>query len=433
MRTFQFPEHFLFGTATASVQIEGGDTNNNWYRFCEEKLTKDGTHCIVATDHWNRYEEDIKLMKALHMQTYRMSIEWSRIEPQQGEFSEAALEHYRNELQMLIDYDIRPIVTLHHFSNPIWFEDMGGWANPQSVKCFVRFAKKAVETLGDLVAEWVTINEPNVYLEGTYSSGHFPPKKPNFLNYFKGAKHMIAAHIEAYKTIHSIRTEKAFAGTTLVGVAHHLRVFDRHAESKLAKLPVKLVEHMFHTLFLEGMTYGRMRFPLGVGGYPYGKGVYSDFLGINYYSRDMIRFTWNPLRMFADLKVLEGASVNDLGWEIYPEGLYRICKRFWQIYKLPIYITENGICDATDEKRSKYIYEHLEVISRAIAEGVRIERYYHWSLLDNFEWAEGLTPRFGLIEVNYETLERTIRPSGHFYAAIAKSGGVTDEIYHTQQ
>lgn len=427
MKPFKLPEHFLFGTATASLQIEGGDRNNNWYRFCEEQKTKDGTHCFVADDHWNRFEEDIRLMEELNQQTYRMSVEWSRIEPEKGRFSEEALRHYRTEIRMLLDHNIHPLVTLHHFSNPIWFEDMGGWAKKESVECFIHFTTKVVSSLGDLVEEWITINEPNVYLEGTYSSGNFPPGKPSLINYFKGARYMVRAHIEAYHTIHKIRKEHHFLGETKVGTANHIRVFDLPNKRIMANLPRNLIDYVFHSLFMEGMIYGKFKFPIGLNRYPYGKKVFCDFIGINYYSRDIIKFSWNPLRMFADLTVQKGAQTNDMGWEIYPEGLYRVCKKYWNLYKQPIYITENGICDAEDQKRSPFIYDHLAEIKKLIDEGVQIERYYHWSLLDNFEWDEGLTPRFGLVDVDYETQKRTIRRSGHFYGEIAKAGGVTTE------
>lgn len=428
MKAFKLPEDFLFGTATASVQIEGGDRNNNWYRFCEENKTADGTHCIVAADHWNRYEEDIALMKQLNQQAYRMSVEWSRIEPEKGQYNDAALEHYRDEIQLLRDNNIRPLVTLHHFSNPIWFEDIGGWATSKSITYFNNFTKKVVSFLGDLVEDWITINEPNVYLEGTYSTGNYPPNKPSFIRYFKGAKHMIGAHVEAYKTIHKIRTEQNHPGKTMVGVANHVRLFDAYEEKAAAKWSASLLDHVFHEIFLEGMIYGKLKFPLGMGGHPYGKGMYCDFMGINYYTRDIIKFSWNPLRMFGELTVQEGAEVNDLGWEIYPEGLYRVCKKYFDRYEFPIYITENGISDAEDKQRGKYIFDHLKVIKQLIDDGVAVERYYHWSLMDNFEWDLGLTPRFGIIEIDYESQKRTIRESGKFYGEVAKAGGVTDEM-----
>lgn len=427
MKGYRLPEDLLFGTATASLQIEGGDTNNNWYRFCEQGRTKDGTHCIVADDHWNRYKEDIKLMKEMNQQLYRMSIEWSRIEPSEGSFNEEALAHYRAELTLLKDSGIRPLVTLHHFSHPLWFEDMGGWENPKSVECFLRYAEKVVLSLGDLVAEWVTINEPNVYLEGAYSTGNFPPHKPSLKAYFIGLKHMSSAHIEAYKAIHRIRKEAGFEGQTLVGFAKHVRVFDTERKGILSKLARNIIDYCFHTITFEAMVKGRFNFPIGHGNYPRGRGVFCDYLGINYYSRDIIRFTWNVLRAFADLSVKEGAELNDMGWEVYPEGLYILCRRYYERYRLPVFITENGICDRNDSKRAKFIYDHLEAVKRLRDDGVDVQRYYHWSLMDNFEWEFGLTPKFGLIEVDYSTQKRTIRSSGRFYAEIARNKEVTAE------
>lgn len=426
--SFNLPHSLLLGSATASVQIEGGDKANNWYRFCEQGRVKDGTHCIVADDHWNRYEEDIGLMKQLNHKVYRMSIEWSRIEPERGNYLDESLIHYRDEIQMLLDNNIQPLVTLHHFSQPIWFEDMGGWTNPESVVSFTRFTEKVVSFLGDLVAEWITINEPNVYLESTYSSAIFPPEKPSIFNYYKGLRNMAAAHIETYKQIHDLRRKMGFASGTRVGVALHIRVFDAQKKSLLSKMSQGLLDHNFHTIFLESMINGKFLFPIGFGGYPYGKGTYCDFFGVNYYSRDIIKFSWNPLRLFSELLVNKGSEVNDMGWEIYPEGLYRICQKYWSIYNKPIYITENGICDATDGQRTEFIYDHLKVVSRLIEEGVPVEKYYHWSLMDNFEWDEGLQRRFGLIEVNYETQERTIRSSGQFYGEMARENKVTDAM-----
>ena len=428
MKTFQLPENFLFGSATASLQIEGGDRHNNWYRFCEEGKTEDGSHCIEAADHWNRYEEDIDLMTQLHQDTYRMSVEWSRIEPKLGHFVDSSLEHYRTEIELLLEKGIRPLVTLHHFSNPIWFEDMGGWANKDAVLWFDRFVRKVVFTLGDLVQDWVTINEPNVYLEGTYSAGNFPPNKPNFFNFFKAAKYMVRAHIRAYESIHEIRRDKNHPGKTMVGAAHHLRVFDIDHKSPGGTLPASMMDHVFHNIFLEGMVHGKFIFPIGNGGYPLGKGPYCDFMGVNYYSRDIIRFSYNPLRLFGELTVKKDTEVNDLGWEIYPEGLYRVCKKVYETYPFPIYITENGISDLKDEQRGKFIFDHLQVIKQLIDEGVPVERYYHWSLIDNFEWELGLEPKFGLIEVDYDTQKRTIRESGKFYGEVSKSGGVTEEM-----
>jgi beta-glucosidase len=428
MEAFKLPEDLLLGTATSSLQIEGGDKNNNWYRYCEEGKVKDGSHCIVADDHWNRFEEDITLMKQLNLKVYRMSIEWSRIEPKRGVFDDSAVDHYRAELKQLHKENIRPLVTLHHFSNPIWFDDIGGWENPESVDYFKKYTQKAVTSFGDLVSEWVTINEPNVYLEGAYISANFPPQKQSTVAYFKVMKNMIKAHIEAYKLIHEIRSKNGYIGKTLVGIANHVRVFDTESKDILTKLACNLVEYNFHTICMEGMMHGKFKFPLGFGNYPLGKGEFYDFLGINYYSRDIIKFTWDLTRLFAAITVKEGAELNDMGWEIYPEGLYRVCRKYSKIYKKPIFITENGICDERDSKRSRFIYDHLKMVSKLRAEGVNVERYYYWSLLDNFEWEFGLTPKFGIIEVDYETKQRKIRRSGMLYGEISEKGEITKEM-----
>lgn len=430
MKAFKLPRHLLLGSATASLQIEGGDRNNSWYKFCEENRIKDGSHCIVAADHWNRYEEDIAIMKQLHQETYRMSLEWSRIEPVQGQYNQAALDHYHDEIVKLIDAGIRPLVTLHHFSNPLWIEEMGAWTNPKVVRYFVKYVKIVVQALGDLVSDWVTINEPNVYLFQSYIELSGPPAKSSVSAYFKGMKLMIEAHIDAYRVIHRIRSKQRHMGQTQVGVAFHMRVFDIEKKKIRSAFSRKLTEYLFHTLFLEGMIRGNYHFPIHRGNRYITKRneLYCDFFGLNYYSRDIVEFSWNPLVAFAKQLVKKGADTNDMGWEIYPEGLYRICKEIYSKYQLPIYITENGICDYTDEKRAEFIYDHLEQVAKLCEEGIPVERYYHWSTMDNFEWLEGLSRRFGLVHINYDTQERTIKQSGYFYAEICKYKEATPEM-----
>ncbi len=427
LKPFRLPQSFLMGSATASVQIEGGDVFNNWYRFCENGRTKDGSHCIVADDHWNRVEEDIELMKELNHKVYRMSIEWSRIEPEKGKFCEEPLSHYRSEIQKLLDNGIQPLVTLHHFSQPIWFEDMGGWVNKESPQLFLRYTEKVVSFLGDLVSDWVTINEPNVYMDGTYFTANFPPEKPSITSYFRATRNMTHAHIGAYKLIHGIRTKKGHQETK-VGIALHIRVFDAYKNQPLSRLMKNVLDYCFHVLFLEGMMRGKYKFPIGMGGYPQGKNTYCDFFGLNYYSRDMVRFVFKPGKMFSDLLVKEDAKTNDMGWEIYPEGLYRICKKYWKMYGKPIYITENGICDEKDIQRTRFIYDHLHEVKKLIDEGVAVERYYHWTLLDNFEWDDGTSRRFGLIEVDYSTQKRSVRKSGRFFGEAAKDNEITKDM-----
>ncbi|MFZ5353878.1 MAG: glycoside hydrolase family 1 protein [Bacillota bacterium] len=423
---FELPEEFLLGTATASLQIEGGDKNNSWYRWAEEGHIKDGSHCIIADDHWNRIDEDIELMRKLNNKVYRMSLEWSRIEPKKGSFDEAAIDHYRMELQKLKDAGIKPLITLHHFSNPLWLEDSGSWLNPEVIELFERYTEFVVSRIGDIAGEWITINEPNVYLLIGYVFGEWPPGRKSITAYFKGAKHMIAAHIKSYRKIHEIRSKMGYTDTK-VGVAFHLRVYDTKSDTMLEKCVRNNIERLTQEIFVSGMTEGKLIFPVG-SGYPLGKGRYFEFFGINYYTRDIVSFAMNPGMMFAKLEFKKDSPKNDLGWEIYPEGLYRLCKHYYERFGAPIYITENGTCDNKDEFRTEYIYNHVFQIKKLIDDGIDVQRYYHWTLLDNFEWIEGLSARFGVIEVNFDTLERKIKRSGSFYAELCKNNAVTEEM-----
>lgn len=428
MKPFQLPDSFSLGTATASLQIEGGDKNNNWYRWSlQPGRIADGTNPGVADDHWNRVAEDVALMKKMNVSVYRMSLEWSRIEPTEGTFSKKALAHYRDEIQRLKKAGIEPLVTLHHFTNPLWMEDSGGWTSDSAVERFVRYTEAAVRHLGDLVSDWVTINEPNVYLLFGYVAGTWPPGENNIASFIRGARIMIRAHIAAYRTIHRVRAEMGFRDTK-AGAAHHLRIFDPKRGTAAERFACFLQNRLFHEIFITGMSEGKYILPLGTG-YPMGEGACQDFFGINYYSREMVSFNiTKPGQMFGDISTKEGAPVNDLGWELYPEGLYRFCEHYYRRFKIPIFITENGTPDAADRFRSRYIYDHLYQIHRLIGTGIDVQRYYHWSFMDNFEWAEGLTPRFGLVAVNYQNQKRTIRTSGKFYAEICKKKGVTDAM-----
>jgi beta-glucosidase len=426
MEAFKLPKNFLLGTATASLQIEGGDENNSWYKWAEEGRIKDGTHCIVSGDHWNRVDEDINLIKELNSDTYRLSLEWSRIEPNEGEFNSEAMEHYRQEVSKLKNAGILPLVTLHHFSNPLWLEEEEAWINPSVVDYFERYTEYVIMNLRDLVSDFITINEPNVYLAQGYLFGIWPPGRSNLGQYLKGAKNMILAHIKSYLKIHSIREKLGFKDTR-VGVANHLRVFDPKHDSFLEKRVCSMYDHLIQELFITGMTEGKLLFPIG-SGYPLGKGKYFDFFGVNYYTRDIITLSTSPSSLFGKIEVKEGAALNDLGWEIYAEGLHRLCKKYYNRFKAPIFITENGTCDSKDAFRAQYIYDHLYQVRKLIEEGVEVQRYYHWSLMDNFEWLEGLSPRFGLIEIDYNTLERKIRRSGKFYSDICRQKEVSEDM-----
>lgn len=430
MKPLKLPKDLLFGSATAATQIEGGDKNSNWYYWSLQGKIANNESSIVAADHYNRVEEDIGLMKEMNHEIYRMSIEWSRIEPERGVWSKEGIRHYQKEIKSLLEAGIQPLITLHHFSHPQWFEEMGQWTSKDSVRYFLRFTRVVVKTLGHHINEYCTINEPNVFVTDTFLDGKYPPgKKDDMVSYFKASKHLIMAHLGAYKIIHKMRRKMGYRDTR-VGIAIHLAYFEVDGNNVLTKLSKNLMDYSFHRLFLKGMIEGHLTFPVGTG-YPLGKGTYCDFLGVNYYSRHLIHSSNNPAMLFGDVRVednLPDTKLNDLGWEIYPEGLYKVVKEVYHLYNLPIYITENGIPDAKDTKRAKFIYDHMVQIKRLIEDGVDIQRYYHWSLLDNLEWNDGFKPRFALIHVNYNTQERTIRNSGRFYAELCQKKEVTQAM-----
>jgi beta-glucosidase len=400
------------GVATAATQIEGGEADTNWHRWAAEGRIKDGSTPERAADHWQRVDEDVALLKELGIGHYRMGLEWARIEPQEGVFDQIAIAHYRDELTKLRAAGIAPLVTLHHFNNPWWLEKQGAWVGRGAITSYLAYVKRVVLELKDLVSEWITINEPNVYATQGYVFGDWPPGEKSLTKAMAVMSHLAEAHIRAFGLIHAI------SPSARVGVAHHLRVFDpanRYSPVDLAG--ARTMENLFQSALLDAMSYGRFRLPLR--GSPSVKpGCYYDFTGVNYYTRSWVRGGVQGTR--------PGVPVNDLGWEIYPRGLRRVLRAVNKLYPGPIYVTENGTADASDAFRPRYIYDHLAAIAHS---GVNVERYYHWCFTDNWEWIEGEEPRFGLVDLDYETGTRRVKESGKMVADIIAAGGVTDEAY----
>lgn len=425
---FKLPENLLLGVATAATQIEGGDTNNSWYEWATiPGHIKDGTSPLRGNDHYNRVEQDIALMASMNIQIYRFGIEWSRIEPEEGVFDEKAIAHYRHELEILKRYKIKPLVTLHHFSNPVWFEKQGAFENPLSPMKFLTFVSYTANALADLVDEWITINEPNIYAVNGYFFGTWPPgRKNDFRALKKVYANLAASHIASYLEIHRIRQERGFLPlSTKVGFANHLHVFSPlYKWNPLHRFSVKCMDTAFQDAITRAAMTGISRFPVKalpkkVGNISIVPGRYYDFIGINYYSRGAVSFLKDGL--------YPRVPLNDLNWEIYASGITEMAKRMYDEYLAPIYITENGTCDNTDSFRSRYIYDHLKQI---VDSGLPIERYYHWTFMDNFEWAEGESACFGLVKVAYETQERTVRASGEFYSKIIEKKGVDQALFN---
>ena len=416
---FTLKKDLLLGAATAATQIEGGDENNNWARFAKEGKTVDGSTPVRACDHYNRWREDIDLMAELGIQVYRFGIEWSRIEKSRGEYDESVLAHYREEIEYMREKGIRPMLTLHHFTNPLWFEDMGAFTAKESVDIYLSFVEKVIDYLGDIVDDYITVNEPNVYSTNSLFYGIWPPEKKSLSALVKAYSNMTACHIRGYELIHRKRAEMGKKREeTLVSFANHLRVFaPKNSKNLWHKISAKLSEYLFQGALTRAMMTGKCTFPVlrrrGVK-----RGKYYDFIGINYYSRSTVSGISDGVR--------EDCYKNDLGWEIYHEGLIELSNKLSDKYSAPVFVTENGTCDNTDSFRPLFVYDQLKAISET---DNRIERYYHWSFLDNFEWREGESGRFGLVRVDYETQTRTVNNSGKLYKSIIENNGVTDEAY----
>lgn len=400
------------GVATAATQIEGGDLDTNWHRWAAAGRITDGSSPARAADHWDRVAEDVALLAELGVRHYRMGLEWARLEPEPGEFDQAAFDHYRGELTRLRDAGITPLVTLQHFSLPGWQVDAGGWLGTHALTVFLRFVEKVVRELGDLASEWITVNEPNIYATQGYLHGAWPPGEHSYARTIAVMQVLVEAHLAAYPLIHRLQPHAR------VGVAHHLRVFaPAQPWNPVHRAAASASRHLFQAALVRALSTGRfappLRRPKGVR-----PGRYYDFQGINYYSRSTVRTLGDG--------VAENVDVNDLGWEVYPDGLVELAAWLHRHYPGPIWITENGTADNTDAFRARFVYEHLARIAES---GLPIERYYHWCFTDNWEWVEGEAARFGLVHLDYDTQERTIKESGRFYADAIAHRGVTQAAY----
>jgi beta-glucosidase len=426
-----FPKGFLWGAATSAHQVEGSNTNNDWWAF--EQLP--GAICQnhrsgLACDWWHNAERDFDLAAGMGHNTHRLSVEWSRIEPEQGVFDPSAMDRYRDMLTGLRRRGIEPMVTLFHFSSPLWLARKGGWRNPGAVEYFRRFVHHTVEQLGDLVNLWCTINEPNVYAVAGYLFGEHAPGESSLPLYFRVLRHLLQAHGAAYRVIH------ALDGSARVGLVKNIQVLEALEPSDpLATRTAQLLDFLFNEVTLRAVEDGRLRFPLSVPCSTHGPLVDSlDFWGINYYTR--LRVTLGPkdrdLLGIVGLRPTPGAEVSDEGrngtyGEIYPRGIYRVLKRV-AAWGKPIYITENGLPDADDDQRPRFLLTHLAHVQRAIAEGADVRGYYYWTLTDNFEWAEGWGLRFGLVALDERSQVRTPRPSASLFADIIEANALTRDM-----
>jgi beta-glucosidase len=405
---FKFPPGFLWGGATSSHQVEGGNTNCDWWAW--EHSGRVAEPSGAACDHFHRFREDFDLARQLHHNAYRFSLEWSRIEPEAGRFSDSGLGHYREVLEALRERGMEPVVTIFHYTLPCWLAEQGGLEHPEFERFFERFATRVVSEYKDLVRWWITFNEPVVQVFKGWILGQWPPgKQQDFPAALKVMRHLLRSHVKAYHVIHQQRPDAR------VSVAKHaLALTPCNPRRRLDRLSVAARTYLFNHLFLDALHSGALRVP-GLFWERLPMAHTLDFIGLNYYTRGFVRNTGLSLPgLIGNICTLEHhqsvGKRNDLGWEVYPEGLAHFLKVYSR-YKLPILITENGLPAANDEDRWTFLYLHLWQVARAVSDGIPVVGYLHWSLLDNYEWADGFKARFGLIAVDYATQQRTVRES----------------------
>jgi beta-glucosidase len=411
---------FLWGVATSAYQIEGAVDNDwtDWERGGH--LKNPAERCGEAAGHRGRWREDLALLPSIGANAYRFSVEWSRIEPREGEFDADALSLEADRVRWLERLGVEPVVTLHHYTHPLWFWQKGGWENPRSVAWFGRFAGRVAEALGGRVRLWVTLNEPIVFLLGGYIAGVIPPGEKNFSRSALALEHLLRAHAEA-----AARVKARVPGARTL-IAHNMLDFapDRPGHPVDRRL-VAEGEALYNLSLVEALSTGQVRwaFP-GQGRASFAipeLPAATDLFGVNYYSRVHLRFRAvpGPVGEFF-YRDPRGRGLTQTGWEIHPEGFDRVLRTAAQA-GLPMIVTENGVATADDRVRSDFLREHALILAHALKARLPIEGYFHWSLLDNFEWLEGLRPRFGLFEVDYATFGRRRRGSADVFAKLGRT------------
>jgi len=404
---YKFPQGFLWGSATSAHQVEGNNFNDwtEWEKVNAKRLVQEAKNkwqpwqqkkfpemfnpenyiSGLACDHYHLYEQDFEIARSLGQNAHRFSVEWSRIEPQEGKFNEAEIEHYRKVIAALKQRGLEPFLTINHWTLPVWFAARGGWENKESVKIFAKFVDRIANDFKEEIIYWITLNEPWIYISHSYLRGIWPPQKKNLFSSLKVFKNQIYAHKSAYNIIKSYNPEAK------IGLAENNIYFEGWLKW--------FVRRWINQGFLDEIKRQ------------------TDFIGLNYYFHNKIRgfkFSHN-----------DNEKISDMGWEVYPEGIYYVLKKL-KNYNKPIYITENGIADSEDLKRAKFIKDHLFWTHKAISEGALVRGYFYWSLLDNLELDKGFWPRFGLVEADYKTFTRKIRPSAYEYAKICRENKIVN-------
>jgi beta-glucosidase len=394
----RFPPGFLWGAATSSHQVEGDNRWNDWWEY--EQRGRVPYASGEACRQYQLFERDFDLARSWGHNAHRLSIEWSRFEPSEGQWSDEAAAHYRHVVGALRDRGLEPVVTLHHFTNPAWFARRGGWTRGDSPAVFARYVTQAARALGP-VKYWITINEPTVYVMQGFVTGEWPPcLKGAWMQAARAFRNLARAHVEAYGVLHGICPD------AMVGFAHSAPVIEPcNPRRRRDRLVAAVRDFIFNEAFFR-MIAARPHAATPARGA-------QDFIGVNYYTRKIVR--WSAAGRGAlvgrecELDHHHRGPVSTLGWEVYPQGLIIALERFAQ-YGLPLLVTENGIATDDEALRRRFLVEHVGAAGEALARGVDLIGYLYWSLLDNFEWAFGTAPKFGLASVDYRTQERRARP-----------------------
>ena len=427
-----FSEKFLWGAASASAQVEGawdedGKCPSIW--DVAGKHVKNEQTCHMACDHYHRYKEDVALMKELGLKSYRFSIAWPRIMPEKGKVNPKGIEFYRNLIAELKKANIEPLVTLYHWDMPLWVHEEGGWKSPKIIDYYLDYVKVVVEALSDEVQYWMTFNEPQCFIMLSYVMGAHAPFKHDIFTFKNHLRHMLLAHGRAVKLIRQTAKRKPIIGIAMASTTY---IPDSEDEAGLKDAAYKSFESTVgegsNGLYCDPIALGKASKQLRHKLSAEDLRIISepvDFLGVNVYQ---------PSNGSINKK---GYNTDELpktmmGWVIDGRCMYWTIRQYYERYHLPILVTENGMANPDtvgsdgkvhDEIRIRFLNDFLSGLKRAVDEGIPVLGYQHWSIMDNFEWAEGYDPRFGLIHVDYETQKRTIKDSGYHYAEIIRTNG----------
>ncbi len=427
-----FSDSFLWGAASASAQVEGawdedGKCPSIW--DVAGKHIKSGEDCHTACDHYHRYKEDVALMKELGLKSYRFSIAWPRIMPEKGKVNPKGIEFYKNLIVELKAANIEPLVTLYHWDMPLWVHDEGGWKSPKIVDYYLDYVKVLVDALSDEVQYWMTFNEPQCFIMMGYLMGMHAPFEHAVFSFRNCMRHMLLAHGKAVKLIREIARTAPKIGIAMAASAYIPNNADGAGLEEAARKTFESrIGEGSNGLYMDPVGLGRaskmMRRKLSAEDLR----IIStpiDFIGINVYEPSNPRIDKKDYNADAFPKT-------SMGWVIDPRCLYWTIRQYWERYHIPVMVTENGMAASDmvsadgkvhDPTRTQFLNDFLSGVKRAVDEGIPVLGYQHWSIMDNFEWAEGYGPRFGLIHVDYETQKRTIKDSAYHYAEIIRTNG----------